>query len=162
MSSHLNLSDYPQATLLPPAADAAGRTGAKWGSLKYAHKAFLVFLLNQGNAATILLTPLQATSAAGAGSKALTNNVPIFTSLDEVNGAALSRATDAANYTTDAATKTKRVIFEIDPRTALDIAGGFCYLGCSTGASNAANITAAELIVIPARQTGVNLPSLLT
>ena len=60
----------PPVGLLPPAADAAGRTSA-YHSLKNALKAYVVFHVNQGNAATVALSLLQATDVAGDGSKAL-------------------------------------------------------------------------------------------
>ena len=92
-------------SLLKPAADAAGRTSA-YVSVANAHKAYILAYITQGNAATILLTPLQATSAAGAGSKALTAVAPIAVDLDTdtVPSDILSLATAAANYTTDAGT----------------------------------------------------------
>jgi hypothetical protein len=58
------------------------------------------------------------------------------------------RQTDAANFTTDAGVKTKKVIFEIDP-AKLDVAGGFDCIRIVTGASNAANITAAQVFIVP-------------
>lgn len=137
--------------LLAPAADAAGRTGA-YATLKGAHGASLYFKVNQGNAATILVTPLQASAAAGTGSKALSANVPIYVNLDTAAGNVWVRATDAKNYTTDAGVKIKQVRFDIDP-DALDIAGGFDCIGISTGASNAANITSADLVIGPMRYT---------
>ena len=136
--------------LLAPAADAAGRTSAAYASLKGAHGASVYFHINQGNAATILLTPLQASAVAGAGSKALSANVPIYVNLDTAAGNVWVRATDAKNYTTDAGVKIKQVRFDIDP-DALDLANGFDCIGASTGASNVANITAASIVLGPLR-----------
>jgi hypothetical protein len=151
MPSSFSLSDMTQqVTLLPPAADAAGRTSAAAVSLKHGHKVFLIFLVNQGNAATVLLTPQQATAVAKTSAKALANNVPIWLQNDESLSSVLTRQADGVSFTTDATTKQKRVIFEIDP-TKLDLAGGFDCLLAITGASNVANITAAEVIVFPTR-----------
>lgn len=136
-------------TILAPAADAAGRTGA-YVSLRNAHKAYLIFHIKQGNAATVLLTALQASAVAGTGSKVLTNDTPIWACLDAATTDALVRATDAKNYTTDAALKDKVVAFEIDP-SKLDLANGFDCIGASTGASNAANITSCLAILTPLR-----------
>lgn len=146
-------------TLLPPAADAAGRTSASAASLKNCHKAYLVYVINQGNAATILLTPQQASAVAKTGAKAIPV-VKVWANQDEAASSTLVRQTDALSFTTDAGLKTKRVIFEIDPGV-LDLANGFDCLLCITGASNAANITSAELITIPLRQGGLGAPSLL-
>lgn len=158
MSININIADWPQSTLLSPAADAAGRTSASAVSLKYAHKAYVIFILNQANAATIACSVNQCTSVAKAGSKAIPS-VPIWTNLDEATASPLTRQTDAASYTTDAATKQKRVIFEIDPR-GLDQANGFDCISVTTGASNVANITACEVVLLP-RQTGANVPNIL-
>ena len=129
---------------LQPAADAAGRTGA-YVSLKNAKMAWVAFHINQGNAAPVACDVLQATSVAGAGpAKALSVNAPIWANLDTAAGDALARATDAKTYTTDAGVKRKIVIFQIDP-ASLDLAGGFDCIAPRTGASNAANITEAEI-----------------
>ena len=153
MPASFTLPDQAQViTLLGPAADAAGRTSAAAASLKHAHKAYLVFVLNQGNAATILLTPQQATAVAKTGAKAIPA-VPIWANQDEAATSLLTRQADAVNFTTDAAVKQKRVIFEVDP-SKLDVAGGFDCLLAITGASNVANITCAELWVVPARFQG--------
>lgn len=133
--------------LLEPAADAAGRTST-YKSLKGYVKAEIWAYINQGNAATVLLTPLQASAVAGTGSKALTAAARIWTKLDEAS-TDFTKQTEAANYTTDAAVKKKLVIIEIDPTKVLDIAGGFDCIGVSTGASNAANITSALLVLYP-------------
>lgn len=142
--------------LLAPAADAAGRTSSYF-SLKTFHKAFLLVSITQGNAATILLSLLQASAVAGTGSKA-GPTVPIWSNLD-TTVAGMTARTAAATYTTDAGVKNKVVIFQIDP-AALDQANGFDCIGISTGASNAANITAAMLIGSP-RYPGPSQPSVL-
>lgn len=148
-------------TLLAPAADAAGRTSTSAVTLKNCHMAYLVYILNQGNAATILLTPQQASAVAKTGAKALTNVVPVWSNQDEATNSTLVRGADAVNFTTSAAVTIKRVIFQIDP-TKLDVAGGFDCLLCITGASNAANITSAEVWTVPLRHGGLAAPSLLT
>lgn len=131
--------------LLAPAADAAGRTGG-YVSLKGASKAFIVVHINQGNAATVQLSINQATAVAGTGAKAITNAVPIWSNLDAATAAAFTRRPDAVNYTTDAALKVKTVVFAIDP-ASLDVANGFDCIAVVTGASNAANITSAQVFL---------------
>lgn len=149
-----------QLTLLEPAADAAGRSSAAAASLKHAHKAYVIFIINQGNAATVACSVNQCSAVAKTGSKAIPAG-PIWTNQDELAASGLTRQTDAASFTTSAALKVKRVIFEIDP-SKLDVANGFDCLSVTTGASHAANITAAEIILIPLRVTGAGLQSLLT
>lgn len=148
----------PPVEVLAPAADAAGRTG-KWVGLKKAAKIFLIAHITQGAANTILLSLLQATTAAGAGSKA-GPVVAIYTNLDTSVSDALTRQTDAASFTTDAAIKNKIVCFEVDA-AACDVVNGFAYITLSTGASNVANITQAAAIPTGMRYAGTNPDSLV-
>lgn len=136
-----------------PAADAGGRT-ATYVSLKTAHKAFILCVITQGNAATVALTPYQAKTVAAGSEKVLANVVPIYVNLDAAASATLVRATDAVNYTTDAGVKNKIVIFEIDP-ASLDVNNGFDCLTIKTGASNAANITSVLYFLGPSRYPGL-------
>jgi hypothetical protein len=138
-------------SLLKPAADSAGRTST-YLSLANSHKATIVFYITQGNAATILLSPLQAKDSSGTGSKAITA-APIAVNLDcdTTPSDALTLVAAAATYTTDAGVKTKLVMFEIDPAECMDINNGFNHIGVSTGASNAANVTSAILVNGPLR-----------
>jgi hypothetical protein len=130
---------------LAPATDAAGRTG-DYVSLKGVNRAWIVFHVTQGNAATIAITVEQATAVAGTGHTAITKVVPIWANEDLAASDALVRQTDAISFTTSAAVKHKMVIFEIDP-ALLDVANGFDCLTVITGASNAANITQAVYIL---------------
>jgi len=143
-------------SILSPAADAAGRTGA-YVSLKGYERCFLVAYITQGNAAQVTLTPNQATAVAGTGAK-VTGNVPIWADLDVATSDALVRQTDAANYQTDVAVKNKIVVLQIDA-AALDVNGGFDCVNLSTSASNAANITSAFAILTGARFQQVTPPS---
>lgn len=144
-------------TLLGAAADAAGRTG-QYVSLRNALKAWIVCKVNQGNAATVLFSPLQATSSAGASSKAISNAVPIWANQDCAGGDGNTAQAAATTFTTSATTKDKRVIFEIEPETALDVANGFSEITVSTGASNASNVTSAEIFVLGSYQ-GASAPT---
>ena len=146
--------------ILAPAADAAGRTGA-YVNCAYSGKIHVRVQITQGNAATILLSLLQATSAAGAGSKAGPVS-QIWANLDTATNDTLARvATDANTYTTDAGVKLKVVIFEFDA-SALDVANGFQYVTVSTGASNAANITAVTAEFIQSRYPQATPPTVVT
>lgn len=131
--------------VMAPAADAAGRT-SRYVSLKTAHRAWVRVYVNQGNAATVALTLLQATAVAGTGSKALANVVPIWANQAVAAGDSAVRQTDAVSFTTSAAVAEKQVWFQIDP-ASLDLANGYDCVAVSTGASNVANITSAEIIV---------------
>jgi hypothetical protein len=146
-------------SLLTPAADAAGRTSA-YVSLANGHKAFIMAYINQGNAATVTLTPLQATAVGGVGSKALTSAAPIAYNLDTdtVPSDLLTIAAAATSYTTDAGVKSKLVLFEIDPIESLDINNKYNHIAVQTSASNAANITSAVLIITPIRFAQTNPP----
>lgn len=137
--------------LLVPKADAAGRATTIFPSLKNAVKAWIVCYIDQGNAATILITPMQAKTVANNPDldKVLSNNVPIYTNLDMALATAFTKQDAAKNYTTDAGVKHKAVIFEIDLVSALDVEGGFNCIGVTFGASNAANITSAHLVIQP-------------
>lgn len=145
-------------TLLAPAADAAGRTSA-YHSLKSAVRAWIVFHVTQGNAATILVSPLQASDVSATGAKAVSAG-RIWHKQDQA-ATYFTKATDAATFTTDANVKNKVVVFEIDPTQMLDIANGFDCIAVSTGASNAANITSALLYVQP-RHHGIPEVNALT
>lgn len=135
-------------SLLANAADAAGRTSTNYASLKSAVKVTVIARVNQGNAATVALSLLQATAVAGTGSKA-GPTASIWTNQDAQTADAFTKQTDAASFTTSAAVKDKIVVFEFVP-AAMDTANGFDCIGISTGASNAANITSAMVII----QTG--------
>ena len=150
--------DLTPYDLLAPAADAAGRTSA-YLSLKNALMAWIEVHINQGNAATVLLSPLQASAVAGTGTKAI-SAARIWTKLDEAL-TAFTKQTEAATYTTDAGVKKKIVIFELDPAKVFDVANGFDCIAVSTGASNVANITSARLW-IQQRYAGAVVSSPLT
>lgn len=152
------LQTHNVVTLLAPAADAAGRTSSVYVSLKHALKAWVVVHITQGNAATILLSLLQATAVAGTGSKA-GPAVSLWANQDTATDA-FTKATDAATFTTSAAVKNKIVVFEIDP-SQLDRANDFDCIGLSTGASNAANITSA-MVIVKTGYAQATPPSVLT
>ena len=149
----------PPVALLAPAADAAGRTSA-YRDLRNAHKAFVVCHINQGNAATVQLTLLQAQDVSGTNSKVLSSNVPIWFQANTATSDLNVGQAAATSFTTDAATNDKIVVFEILPETALDVANGFKTIAVQTGASNAANITEALLIVAERYQGASQLTAL--
>jgi hypothetical protein len=159
----MNVSNLMEAVkivnALPPAADAAGRTGVVI-SLKNANTALIVCNINQGNAATVTLSPLSCTTVEGNPS-AIPNNVAIWYCANTATSDALVRqASDAVSFTTDATVANKIVVFEIDPAIALDVTDGYVCLAVSTGVSNAANITAANYIINPRYGQNYNISAL--
>lgn len=151
---------YKLVTALTPAADAAGRTGT-YISLKNVNRAYVLAQITQGNAATVQLDVKQASAVDGTGVKALTNPVPVWSNLDAAASDTLNKMADAVNYTTDAAVKNKLVLFQIDPELCMDINNSFDCITIVTGASNAANITAASYILDMKYQQAVP-PSVLS
>jgi hypothetical protein len=114
--------------------------------------------MTQGNAATVLLSPLQASAVAGTGSKA-GPTCRIWANLDTATNDTLARATDAATYTTDAGVKLKIVVFEIDP-SALDSANAFDCIGVSRRAPPTRRTSPRRWRTsCPARYPGASLPS---
>lgn len=146
----------PPVEILNPAADAAGRTG-KWIHAHMAAKYAVVVHITQGNAATILLSLLQATDNAGTSSKA-GPTCQIWADADTATSDALVAQTAGSTFTTDAGVKNKIVIFEVDA-SQFDLANNFNHFTISTGASNAANITQAEVIPLGLRYAQASPPT---
>lgn len=143
--------------LLDPATDAAGRT-SPYVSLKLFHKAWIIFHVQQGNAATIALTVNQAKDVSGTSAKAITVNTPIWANQDTSASDALTAQTAGVSFTTSATLKNKIVVFEINP-SDLDVANGFRSIALTTGASNAANVTQAMLYGVFDRYQQATPPS---
>lgn len=129
----------PPIGLLPPAADAAGRTSPYKSMRNVAGKLAIVCRVNQGNAAQVTFTPLQAQDSSGTGSKAIPA-VPIFFNINTTLSDTLVAQTAAANFQTDVGLTDKIVVFEFDP-AELDMANSFNHIAIQTSASNVANIT---------------------
>jgi hypothetical protein len=153
-------SDVVPFSLLAPAADAGGRTSA-YKSLKGAVKAWIVVHIGQGAANTILLSPMQALAVAG------TTPIPIrATRIWRKSTAAatdFTRVTDAVDYTTSADVDAKVVVFEIDPNLTLtpeSASGVYDCVALTTGASAAANITSA-LLLVQMRYKGTSVDNVL-
>ena len=146
----------PSVQVMTPATDAAGRTST-FVSLKNAARATFVLDIAQGNAATILVSLLQATAVAGTSSKA-GPTARIWVNADTSASDAMVAQTAAATFTTDAGVKNKRVFIEVDA-IQLDIANGFDCVAVSTGASNVANITACSVFLSGERYQQATPPS---
>ncbi len=151
-------AELPPSVLLPAAADAAGRV-SRYADLANAVKAYVLVEINQGNAAEVTVSLLQAQDTTGTGSKAI-GAAPIWLVDDTSNTDALVGQAAAANFVTDATLKDKLIVFEILPEAALDINNGFKTIAVQTSASNAANITRAELVYIASvKELGASQPS---
>jgi hypothetical protein len=136
----------PPIALIPP--QAQGAVTSPYKSLRNSSgKVAVVCHVNQGNAATVTLSLLQATSSAGAGSKAVGTQAspPIFYNAATTVSDTLVAQPAANSFTTDASVADKIVVFEFDPADALDLANGFNHLAVSMNAGNAANIVEAHM-----------------
>ncbi len=147
----------PPVALLAPAADAAGRTGAYKSLRGVSQSIALVCRVNQGNAAQVTFTPLQAKDSSGTGSKVITA-VPVFYNADTSVSDTLVAQGSAANFQTDATTKDKFVVFRFYP-AELDLPNGFNHIAIQTSASNSANITEAFMIAVGRFQQTVPMAS---
>jgi hypothetical protein len=136
---------FGMTVALKPATDAAGRTG-DYVRISKAHKTYIVAVINQGAANTIALSISKATAAAGSGATTMTETVPIWACQDVETSNVLTKQTDAANFTTSAATTVKQVVFEIAPGA---LGATYDFVALVTGASSASNITAAYAIQVP-------------
>jgi hypothetical protein len=134
----------PPIGLLAPAADAAGRTSPYKSLRNCSGKVAIVCRVNQGNAAQVTFTPLQAQNNAGLGSKGITV-APVFYNADTTASDTLVQEPPAINFQTGVALKDQFVVFEFDPADCMDMANGFNHIAIQTSASNAANITEAHM-----------------
>ncbi len=151
-------AELPPSVLLAAAADAAGRV-SRYADLSNAVKAYVLVEVNQGNAAEVTVSLLQAKDTAGTGSKAI-NASPIWLCDNTGAGDALALQPPAASLVTDATLEDKLIVFEILPEAALDINNGFKTIAVQTSASNAANITRAELVYLATvKALGASQPS---
>lgn len=128
----------PQGADLVQALEPQTNAGALAGdyiSMKTVHKVFVIFHMAQGNAAQAVLSLTKATDVAATGEAAVVATFPIWYNLDCTTDG-FTRATDAANYTLDAGTTNKLVIFQIDP----SYLPGFDCLAAAVGASDVGNI----------------------
>lgn len=127
-------------------------------SMKHYRRAIILVSYAQGNAATILMTPQQCTAVAGTGAKALTQNCQIYANEATGTSDAWVKQTDAKNFTSSAALANKLFAFVIDA-ASLDQANSFDCLRLITGASNAANIISAQIILVQPRYADATPPS---
>jgi len=152
--------DVVPFSLLAPAADAAGRTST-YKSLKGAVKAWIFVHIGQGAANTILLSPMQALAVAGTSPIACRACRIWYKSTAAATD--FTKATEATTYTTSADVDAKVIVFEIDPNKSLTpehATGVYDCVAISTGASAAANITSA-LLLVQMRHQGASVDNVL-
>jgi hypothetical protein len=157
MARHISMPyQFPPVGLLPPAADAGGRTSA-YHDLQNALKAWVVCHVNQGNAAQVTLSILQGQDTSGTGGKAV-GVMPTWLVAATATADGLVVQTPGATFQTSVTVADKLVIFEITPEMCMDLVNGFHTIAVQTSASNAANITEAELFIYGSYQ-GASEPS---
>lgn len=127
-------------------ATGADAIAGDYISLKNVNHLTIVAHITQGHATPPALTIEQATAVAGTSSKVITEVVPIFANQDCAASDLIEGQTAAVNFTPSATLKHKMVVFEIDPAT-LDTNNGFDCICLKAGASNVANIIAAQYLV---------------
>ena len=84
-------------------------------SCKLAHKLWAIVVVNQGNAAQMVLSVEQATDVSGTGHIPIVNAVPIWLCEDADTSDALVPQTAGVGLTLTVGTTKKIVVFEIDP-----------------------------------------------
>ncbi len=124
---------------IAPATQAGGSTG-KWISLKNISKVLVEVVIAQGASNTVAITIEQAPLVNGANNIAITEVVPIFSNLDTGTNDDLVKRTRAVDYTTDAGTNDKIVVFEID---ADRLDAGYNCINVNLGSSSGSNVAAA-------------------
>jgi hypothetical protein len=132
--------------------------GAKSGiniSLKNAHRALIYCFVGKGADATQTTFTLaqssgNAGSASGTGEKAMTGNVPIYTSDGFQASTALTAQTAAKTFQCAVTQSvTQLVIFDISPAACMDVAGGFDCIVVNATDPAAANCVGAFAIIEP-------------
>jgi len=113
-------------------------------SLKYAHKAWVIVMIQQAAVNNVAITIEQSPLVSGVGHIPIVNAVPIWVCLRAEASDALIEQAAAVGYTTSADQWHKIVIFEIDPALFTD---GYDVLSVVTAASNAGNITSALFVL---------------
>ena len=124
-------------------------------SLKNANRAYIYCFVGKGADATQTTFTLaqssgNAGSATGTGEKAMTGNVPIYTS-DGFQAAGTLTSQTAAKAFQCAVTQsvTQLVVFDISPAACMDVAGGFDCITVNTTDPAAANCVGAFAIIEP-------------
>jgi hypothetical protein len=124
-------------------------------SLKNANRAFIYCFVGKGADATQTTFTLaqssgNAGSATGTGEKALSDNVPIYTS-DGFQAAATLTSQTAAKAYQCAVTQsvTQLVVFDIVPQNCMDVASGFDCIVVNATDPAAANCIGAFAIIEP-------------
>ena len=137
---------------LEPATNGSGLTGL-YVSLKNVIKVHIICQITQGASNTVALTIENATAVAGTNHTAIVNVVNIWSNLDTGTSDTLVARTAAVNYTTDAGTNNKIVVFEFTPDI---LSTGYDCIAMHAGSSSASNIVSA-VYVLETRYSGADL-----
>ena len=148
----INIDKVKVVEALEPATDASGLTG-KYISLKNVVKVHIIAQITQGASNTVALTIENATAVAGTGHTAITNVVNIWSNLDTATSDTLVARTAAVNYTTDAGTTNKVVVFEFTPDI---LSTGYDCIALHAGSSSSSNIVSA-VYVLELRYSGADV-----
>lgn len=116
-------------------------------NMKNVIRAFIVVTLKQAVAHATGIDPVQATAAAGTGSKAFTKTLPVWANEDVSVDSTLEKKTQAVTYNVATTAKTKKIVFQVDPEK-MDLDNGFGFLGVTVdNSSQATNFCNVEYIL---------------
>ena len=139
----------PVQFLLPRVG--AGACTSTYVSLKGAHKAWIFIDFYEGQANTVVFTPMKATAVAPSNALAITKEVRIWANQDTAASDRLVEQTAALTFTSDNAVKGKQIVFEIDPADLGELAGTGPYdcLAILCTAPNALDYITATCWILP-------------
>ena len=130
-------------------------------SLKNVHRAWIVLKFTQAVGHATGIDPVQATVVAGTDVKAITNTCAIWANEDTAASDALVKQTDAITYNVTNDIKKKIVIIDVDP-AGLDVANGFCVLGCTIDDSSQATNFVDVTYILETRYPQATPPTAIT
>ena len=151
---------FPPVGLLPPAADAAGRTSA-YRDLAQRAESWVVVHVNQGNAAQVTLSILQGQDVSRHRLEGGRRHADLAHCAATATSDALAVQTAGGDLPDLGDTsRTRSWSSRSRRRCAWTWSNGFHTIAVQTSASNAANITEAELFIWESYQ-GASAPSTL-
>lgn len=152
MSAASNLTENIRIVpAIAPIAGGSARSG-DWVSLKGYHGVLIVVHIAMGNAATTAITVDKATDVSGGGNSDGITMPRIYKHTGAIGAAIAYAVVAAAASITSSATGSGQDVFLIDIK-ATEL-GAFDCVQVELGASNAANIVAAEYLLYGPRYAG--------
>ena len=137
---------YHVVTGAAPVTTSSAVTG-DYINMKNVIRAYIIVTLKQAVGHATGIDPVQATAAAGTGSKAFTKTLPIWSNADAASGSLMTKQTAALTFNVAATAKNHKVIFCVDSEK-MDNANGFDFLGVTIDASSqATNFVNVEYIL---------------